>query len=386
MLSFVRLAAMALGGCALLTIAAAPLQASEDSVSFSASYIGETWVAASGGASKDARYLDHLFVTAGFDLEQAIGWRGASVFISGLYNNGTLFSDIAGDLQLVSDIETGVEAARLYDAWIQQSFGPGTSLRIGLYSVDSEFDILEPATLFINAAHGTGTVLGNSGVNGPSIFPTTSLGARFAHRFANGWTARLAILDGVPGDPDRLARTSVQLGDGDGVFAIGEMEIPLPEGKILAGHWRYSTRTADLTGQVGRGNAGWYVRAQHRLIDNPSSAGRGLDGFVRLGTGEGRFNRQNHFLGTGLVYTGPLAKRPEDRTGIAIAAAWPSADHRALTGVSGPEVNIEVSYSAQLLPWLRLQPDIQYIINPGAAAGQSDVLALGFRFELSLPE
>jgi porin len=35
-----------------------------------------------------------------------------------------------------------------------------------------------------------------------------------------------------------------------------------------------------------------------------------------------------------------------------------------------------------LTDWLAVQPDIQYIINPGAVSGLRDALALGIRLEI----
>ncbi len=46
------------------------------------------------------------------------------------------------------------------------------------------------------------------------------------------------------------------------------------------------------------------------------------------------------------------------------------------------KTNLELSYRAQLTDWLAVQPDIQYIINPGAVSGLRDALALGIRLEI----
>jgi len=55
-------------------------------------------------------------VTLTFDAERAFGWPGATLFAYGLFNNGEPFSDdLVGAAQGVSNIETGVRAARLYE-------------------------------------------------------------------------------------------------------------------------------------------------------------------------------------------------------------------------------------------------------------------------------
>src|SRR3546814_5297499 len=92
----------------------------------------------------------------------------------------------------------------------------------------------------------------------PSRFPTTSLAGRGAIGPAEGWTLRAALLDGVPGDPDHPARTAIRLGHGDGALAIGEVEAPLGQGKLLLGHWRYTAQfdrndgSGSAKGKIGR--------------------------------------------------------------------------------------------------------------------------------------
>src|SRR3546814_14116465 len=91
------------------------------------------------------------------------------------YNNGRSISDLAGDVQAVSNIETGVRALRLYEAWIDQKIGDAASVRIGLYDLNSEFDALDTAGFFVSSTHGIGTDFAQSGRNGPPLFPATSL-------------------------------------------------------------------------------------------------------------------------------------------------------------------------------------------------------------------
>jgi carbohydrate-selective porin OprB len=92
-------------------------------IDVSIAYTGEILGNTRGGVGRGARYLDNLDVTLTIDAERAFGWRAATLFAYGLYNNGRPFSDdLVGAAQGVSNIETGVRAARLYEAWIEQRF------------------------------------------------------------------------------------------------------------------------------------------------------------------------------------------------------------------------------------------------------------------------
>src|SRR5258706_4972185 len=96
------------------------------SVDLTIAYTAETWSLLDGGQRRGGRYLDNLDIQLTVDLQQAIGWQGAKAFVYGLYNDGTPFSgDLVGDLQGVSNIETGIEALRLEEAWLDQNFAEG---------------------------------------------------------------------------------------------------------------------------------------------------------------------------------------------------------------------------------------------------------------------
>lgn len=345
-------------------------------------YTAEVIGNASGGLRRGARYLDNLDLVFEADLERVAGWTGAQLHLYGLYNNGNSISDLVGDSHAVSNIETGVRALRLYEAWIDQKFGGQVSLRAGLYDLNSEFDALDSSGLFVGSAHGIGTDFGQSGRNGPSIFPSTSLAARLQLDPAEGWTIRAAVLDAVPGDPARPGRTVIRLNKDEGALLVGEIQAPLGKGgKLLLGHWRYTARF-DLTDRSGTatGNAGTYIRAELPLAATP---GRRIDAFARLGTASGRFNMFDFFASAGLKFTGWLPGRDADEFGIALAAGFTAEPYRTATGAAPSEIAVEATYRTQLAPWLALQPQAQYIRRPSADPAVPDALVLGLRTEIA---
>lgn len=344
-------------------------------------YTGEVMGNASGGVRRGTRYLDNLDIVFEADMEKLVGWTGAQVHVYGLYNNGHSISDLAGDTQAVSNIEAGTEALRLYEAWIDQKIGDRLSVKAGLYDLNSEFDALDAAGLFVSSPHGIGTDFAQSGANGPSIFPSTSLAARVQWAPAEGWALRTAVLDGVPGDPDHPGRTAVKLGNGDGALLVGEIEAPLAGGKLLLGHWRYTARFERNDGlAAGKGNAGTYMRGELPLT---GTAARKVDAFFRLGKAAGRFNMFEGFASGGLKFSGWVPGRDEDEFGIALAAAFTSTSYRAATGAGRSEVAIEATYRAPITAWLALQPSLHYIRNPSADPAVRDALVLGMRAEVT---
>ncbi|ALH79580.1 carbohydrate porin [Sphingopyxis macrogoltabida] len=344
-------------------------------------YTGEVMGNVSGGVRKGARYLDNLDIVFEADLEKLAGWTGAQLHLYGLYNNGRSISAFAGDTQAISNIETGVSAFRLYEAWIDQKIGERISVKAGLYDLNSEFDSLDAAGLFVSSPHGIGTDFAQSGRNGPSIFPSTSLAARFQVEPAEGWAVRAAVLDGVPGDPDHPRQTAIKLGNGDGALLVGEVQAPLKGGKLLLGHWQYTAAfEPNDGGAAATGNSGTYLRGEMPIVVQGE---RRADLFARVGTAKGRFNMFDAFASGGIKFAGWIPGREEDEFGLAVAAAFTSDSYRAAAGASASEIAIEATYRAPLTSWLTLQPSLHYIRRPSADPTIPDALVIGLRAETS---
>ena len=143
----------------------------DQGLEFNFVYTGEFFHNATGGLSRDTEYLGNFDATLAIDAEQWAGWTGASFYFYALGNHGGSPSEHSGDLQGISNIDAP-NALKLYEAWYQQKFfGDRMSLLFGLYDLNSEFDSIDTASLFINSSHGIGPDFSQSGQNGPSILP-----------------------------------------------------------------------------------------------------------------------------------------------------------------------------------------------------------------------
>ncbi len=356
-------------------------------------YRGEVWQNTRGGIQSGGTYLDD----AGLTVEADLSSRAPSgrLFTYLLWNNGATFSDrYVGDFQVISNIDAE-EALRLYELWYEQSIAEKLSLRFGLYDLNSEFDAQEASQLFLNSSHGIGAEYGQSGRLGPSIFPVTSLAARLDWTLSDSGTLRYALLDGVPGDPDDPSKTTIRLGGADGVLHALELDFVRPEGiRFGVGGWLYTADFERLDGADGDanpprddGNSGIYGYLDAPLLEWPT-AGVVVSTFLRYGVADDRFNRLDGYLGAGIVIDGLVPARPRDRIGLALARATigkPARRADMLRGgdVAGHETAIELTYSAELTDWLRVQPDIQYVINPNGDRALGDALVIGLRFEVT---
>lgn len=352
-------------------------------------YIAERWSVLRGGVERGSRYLDNLDLILAADLEHALNVP-LTLYAHALYNNGHQVSaELVGDAQGVSNIEAPARALRLFEAWAEWQFGTDSrqSLRYGLYDVNSEFDMVPTAGLFIGSSHGMGREFSQSGHQGPSTFPVTSLAIRHQWRIADAWTWQTTALDGVPGDPDHPDRTTIRLSRDDGALLLTEIARTGPRlQKLALGLWQYTAEFDDLivadaegTPVRRRSNRGAYVLGDAALIPARLSA------FLRLGIANDDLNRFARYLGAGLVLRGLIG---EDELGIAIAQAYNGDAYRSLAAradvpADRAETNIELTWRIPVAEWLVLQPDVQYIINPGTNPQLGDALVVGLRFELT---
>lgn len=355
-----------------------------DGYQFEATYTGELLSNVSGGIATGNAYLDNLSATLDVDVSEAWGFGSGRLFAHGLYNNGTTFSDeFVGDFQVASNIETG-HAFRLYEIWYELS-NPRWSVRAGLYDLNSEFDTNDVSDIFINSSHGIGADIGQTGKNGPSIFPVTSLAVRGDASFDNV-SVRAAVLDGVPGDPNKPSRTAIDFNSDDGVLSIAEVDIPFGErSRFWSGIWRYSGEFDRLySNGASNRNEGWYAGVETRI----DLGGRTVAGFMRYGQANDQLNPTDDYFGAGFVVVAPISSRPDDRLGVAIASVRAGQPYRDSLEQLDPNIrhrenSWEVTYRAKINDHLILQPDIQLIQNPSALSIIDNAVIVGLRFEIA---
>ena len=115
-----------------------------------------------------------------------------------------------------------------------------------------------------------------------------------------------------------------------------------------------------------------------------------LSGFLRVGFADSDVHQISRYFGAGLAWSGPMlaSAEHEEQLGLAVASitngnAFRRAYSSQDTTFERHETAIELTYRMQALPWLALQPDLQYIVNPGADPALDDAWVVGLRFELS---
>ncbi len=313
--------------------------------------------------------------------------------------HGGHLGDLVGDAQGVNNID-GPGGSAIHELWLQHNFEwSGLSLLGGIYDVNSEFDRLQAAGLFLNSSFGVTPEFAGSGKTGPSIFPRTSAALRLAAKPWNGTVIRAALVDGA--SFERPDGSHALFRRGDGALALVEWamlrrpdatgdepiaprifgrfsSLPTYEDKVAVGVWRYSRRFAE----AGRGDAaaarrglseGAYAIGEWRLLGRGADAKKQLSGFAQAGCASPATNRFGTYVGAGIVAKGWLFGKASDQVGVSVASARQGSTWRRNAAAAGvrptkAETTWELSYLAQARPWLTVEPDLQYVSHPGADA------------------
>lgn len=323
----------------------------------------ETVSAVSGGVSGAAVPTAVLQVGGALDTAAAHLWPGGRWELSllGVKTGGDLAA-VTGALQLPSNI-WAPDVFRLYQLTYRQTIGPAY-LRFGVMDLNYYFDTTAVAAQLANASFGISPTLT---ANAPiATFPNPGLGLMGDIKWGDGWSARAGIWQG---NPPQLARALR-----DGAQYLGEIQRSWKErdgnkpfAVIKLGGWHYASSDPDQTPSTGGGYGIGECRWQ-------GASGPELAAFLQLGVSPGKVNPVPYYLAGGTRITGMLPRRPLDILSLGVARAW-------LRGLADETV-WEVNYSAQVGSGIYLQPDLQWIQNPGGI--NPDALVVGLRLHLEL--
>jgi len=347
----------------------------------------------SGGVSRGAAWLMNSEAAVSLDLGKLAGWDATSAFIQYHVQHGNKsINNYVGSFAGVDNIETGTSTGQFFQAWLQKNFvDDSLSLLVGLYAIDSEFYVTDTSGLFVQPPYGMSTEMAQTGQNGPPIFPMGAPGVRVKYT-SSGFYLQGALTDGVPGNLNNPHGTQIRLDKGDGTLSVVELGYaPSVEGesfdKTAIGLWRYSARANDLADVDALGNPlrrtdqGFYFLAERTLHAEQNDPAQGLSGFVRFGTASQDVYQADWSGSLGLHYQGLFDGRDDDTAGIAVTTSHASGKFRQLGVSDSSETMVEITYRAQLRPWLSVQPMVQRIFNPNMDAALRDAWVAGVRLD-----
>jgi len=222
--------------------------------------------------------------------------------------------------------------------------------------------------------------------SGAVAYPTGQWGASVKFNPSSTFYAETGAFEV---NPSRLLRDNgfnVSLAGTTGVMVPVEFGWTTAFGSDnLAGHYKiggyYDTSdVADvaLTTLRRSGRYGAYVLADQMLFKFQSGTERGLIAFAQATVSDYGTSTIPYSINAGVIVQGPFAERPRDY--LAFGAVYEPVNSRVLRAqrsrlfqqigidpaLQEGETDVELGYGFSVAPWLMINPNIQYMFNPGA--------------------
>ena len=367
-----------------------------------------------GGTSRMAAYEGVTLMGLGVDTEKAFGLPGGTFNVTALEFHGRgLSANAVPALTPVSSVEQSVRGPKLFELWYEQTLPGGKlALRAGQLSADTEFITTQYGGLFINSGYGFPTLPAADLPGGGPAYPLATPGVRLKYTPSDSVTLLGGVFNGNPashgrGDPQERDASGTAFAIHDGTFAITELQYGSNQGDNATGLpgtykigvWYNSLPFADqrfsYTGlslaDPSNGAAALHHRndySVYAVVDQlvwkrPDTKDGGVGVFARAMGAPPDRNLVDVFVQGGVTYKAPFAARESDTVGFAVSwahispdATKLSSDLVAFTGQASPirrsETQLELTYQAQLAGWLQVQPDFQYVFNPGGGVPNPD--------------
>ena len=248
---------------------------------------------------------------------------------------------------------------------------------------------------------------------GGPAYPLATPGARLALNPTNDISVLAAVFSGNPAgncpageNPEACNKHGTTFSFTGGALFMGEVQyqqnqavdVSGPRSTYKLGGWYHTGDFADqglghvTNGQIvslavnssdsleHRGNWGVYGVVDRLVWQNSASS---VTVFWRGSVAPANRNLLSWYMDGGVGLTGPLRGRPDDTLTFGVAYSNISSDaaklDRVTRSIAGSqnlirdgETVFELNYTAQLTPWWKLQPDLQYFVHPGGGVADPD--------------
>jgi porin len=373
-----------------------------------------------GGIGQGITYCDNFSFGVTLDMDKLIGWQGMMLTVSGLNRDGTSLSqDFLGNQFTVQQVFGGSAVMFYALAFDQKFLDDKVSLKFGRFATGDDFASSPIYWLYMN-----------NGIDGnPQALPVNTQFSAYPWAV---WGARLRVdptpefngLFGIYQVSDRIFVRNYHgldwsmRGD-DGVQFITQLgwtpeffkrpveSTTTNDGKMIV-DGKSSKKTvakAEMKGYPGHywfgayyspwefpqfgtseraGNSyGFYWHADQMVFQETPGSDQGLTVWTAfVYSPQQNIAKVPFQVNGGLVYKGLIPTRDQDFTALGVVYGKFSDNYARTVSDAGngyPEYELvfEANYKIQITKFAFVQPDIQWVINPGGTGNIPNALVLG---------
>ena len=395
-----------------------------EGIVFSGSYTNNIAGNPVGGKQAGFTYTDNLGFGVDLDLEKLIGWNGLTLTVSGLNRAGTSLSqDYVGNQFTVQQVYGGQTIMFYALAFDQKMFDDKVSLKFGRFATGDDFASSPVYWLYMN-----------NGIDGnPQALPVNTQFSAYPWAV---WAARIRVeptpehnaMLGVYQVSDRVFNPAYHgldwsMRSNDGILMIGQLGwtpeffkrpvdtkatsdgksvvdgkstasgkktvVAAAEEKGLPGHYWFGAYWSPWqfsqfgTSDKATNSYGFYWHADQMVFQEAPGSTQGLTLWTAFVLSPQQNIAKLPFqVNGGLAYKGLIPARDEDYSVFGVAYGKFSNKYAQTVAEQGQgypnyELVFEFGYRIQLNNFAYIQPDVQWVVNPGGTGNIPNALVLG---------
>lgn len=360
---------------------------SEEGFNFRASYIGEYAYSFSGGKRIGGDYAQQFAFGVDVDMGKVAGLSGGTVHVSFNAREGrNTTSDYIGnriDVQEIYGYGNNFRIAEL--SYEQKLYGDTLDLKGGFFILGDDFGKTPILCDFENdafCAHPNSL----PSDSGWGDYPAGKWGARVLVHLPHDFYAETGVFEVNPSYADHDNGFKWSLQGTTGVLVPIEFGKTVKLGSAgLPGHYKIgayydSSHAPDVNNPDIRyaGRYGFYFLADQMIWSFQPGTDRGMIAVANVTVSDQKTSPIPTYFTLALVAQGPFAFRPHDF--IALGYVRDLVNSRVINkqnaalqaaGILNPDLAlgeniVELAYGLHATPWLQINPNVQFIGNPGA--------------------
>lgn len=403
----------------------------DSGVAISSSYTNNIAGNPVGGRSEGFAYADNFSFGIQLDWEKIIGWHGLTLTASALDRNGSNLSARNIGNQFTVQQLYGTQTVVFYALVLEQMLlNDSVGIKIGRFATGDDFASSPLYWLYMNnGIDGNPQALPVN--TGFSAYPSAAWGARLRVDPTTDTFAMAGIYQVTNPDLYQYHGLNWSMGPNDGVLMIGQVgwtpeffKHPVsspsttPDGKAVAsskslsegktlrpaeetpmrglpGHYWFGAYFSPAeyaqfgSTETATNSYGFYWHADQMIWQESPGSEQGLtlwSAFVL--SPQQNIAKLPFQANAGVVYRGLVPTRDKDVTMLGFVYGNFSDDYAgtiAATGAGTPsyEIALEAGYRFQITKFAYVQPNLQWIINPGGTGNIPNALVLGAQMNVT---
>jgi len=349
----------------------------------------------SGGINSGTALATDLYAGMTVDLQKAMGWNGWTFNLSGIDRAGASIDKDVGGIYSVMQL-VGGQTYFLYNVSLEKTWDDGKyAFKFGRITATDDFAGSPFYGYYLsNSIDGQIRAVLFDGVM--TSYPFGVWGARFQYTPSDSFRAKLGVYQLTENmwDPDYHG-TDFAIRSSDGVSVMGQLEWSW---KTITGPGHFNLGMNAVSFPMPNFNSDdttnpffrYYAQADQQVTAESPGSDQGLYLFGTLAYTDQQEPALVPFQTSfGAQYVGPIPGRNQDRlifgTSYGQLSDDYAAEQRAL-GNGDPDYEwiLELGYRVQLTKFAYIQPDIQYVVQPGGTGDIPDATVIGMQFGVSL--